>query len=130
MVTLPLLCGCGGNGIQEKVYNYTTSGKAWNIKADELHDIINDADIGNDPYIISTRRADDYAFEHIPGAVNIPIKELFSTATLSAIPADRKIVVYCYTGQTSSQAVALLNILGYDAYNLLNGIAAWRVLGQ
>jgi len=34
-------------------------------------------------------------------------------------------VVYCYTGQTAGQAVAALNMLGYEAYSLLFGMSAW-----
>jgi len=34
-------------------------------------------------------------------------------------------VVYCYTGHTGSQTTALLNLLGYDATNLLFGMCSW-----
>ncbi|HML45567.1 MAG TPA: hypothetical protein PKE04_02305 [Clostridia bacterium] len=30
--------------------------------------------------------------------------------------------MYCYTGQTASQTLAILRLLGYDAYNLSGGM--------
>ena len=43
---------------------------------------------------------------------------------LKSLPTDKKIVVYCYTGQTSAQTSAYLGVLGYDAYSLLYGVNA------
>jgi len=38
------------------------------------------------------------------------------------LPQDKKLVVYCYTGQTAGQAVAGLRMLGYDAVSLNGGM--------
>jgi rhodanese-related sulfurtransferase len=40
----------------------------------------------------------------------------------SSLPADQKILTYCYTGQTAGQTVAGLRLLGYDAVSLNGGI--------
>ncbi|MBN1317861.1 MAG: rhodanese-like domain-containing protein, partial [Anaerolineales bacterium] len=45
--------------------------------------------------------------------------------TLSTIPADKPVVVVCYTGQSASQATSVLNMLGYDATALLHGMSSW-----
>jgi rhodanese-related sulfurtransferase len=37
---------------------------------------------------------DDYGHDHLPGAVNIPLKEL-NAATASRLDRDRPVVVYC-----------------------------------
>jgi rhodanese-related sulfurtransferase len=95
------------------------------IGATDLYDHLNDGDPENDPYIISLRSAEDYARGHIPGAVNMSVKEMFSADRLATIPCDRQVVVVCYTGQTAAQATAGLNMLGYDAYSLLCGMSAW-----
>gem|GEM_PF-6693134 len=76
------------------------------------------------PFVLSIRSAADFAYGHIAGAVNLPFGALFESASLSALPDDNKIIVYCYTGHTASQATAILNILGYDARNRL-----WRITG-
>lgn len=67
-----------------------------------------------------------YELKHIDGAVNfntgdLTLKSLGMDA-LSKIPADKKIVVYCYTGMTSSQVAIYLRALGYDAYTMAYGM--------
>ena len=103
------------------------SGGTKNISSDALYDNLNDGDASNDPFILSQRSADDYAKGHIAGAVNIPTSELFIAANLAKLPPDQQIVVYCYTGQTASQVVGALRVLGYDAYNLTFGMQAWTM---
>lgn len=41
---------------------------------------------------------------------------------LKYLPTDKKIAVYCYTGQTSAQVAAYLRMLGYDAYSIYYGV--------
>jgi rhodanese-related sulfurtransferase len=95
------------------------------IQASDLFENLNDGDPDNDPYIISLRSAEDYAKGHIPGAVNMGVKELFSLDNLATIPPNRDLVLVCHTGQTAGQATAALDILGYDAYGLLFGMSSW-----
>jgi rhodanese-related sulfurtransferase len=95
------------------------------IQAGDLFENLNDGDTENDPYIISLRSAEDYAQGHIPGAVNMGVKELFTADNLATIPPDRDVVLVCYTGQTAGQATAALNMLGYEAYSLLHGMSSW-----
>ena len=70
---------------------------------------------------LSIRKAEDFAKGHIEGAINIPwgkgMQEQFST-----LPKDKKIIVYCYTGQTANQTVAGLKLLGYDVVSLKGGM--------
>ena len=40
---------------------------------------------------------------------------------LGNLPTNMPIVVYCWTGQHSSQVTAYLNTLGYEAYSLKFG---------
>jgi len=59
---------------------------------------------------------------HIPGAVQYtPKSDIALTAALKTIPADKTVVVYCYTGQNSANLTAYLRIIGYDAKSLLFG---------
>jgi rhodanese-related sulfurtransferase len=115
----------GFDAVYEAVSRYLKSGSSWNIKAEDLFLLLNDDDEDNDPFIISVRKAEDYAKGHIPGAVNIPFSDIAKNGTLNALPRDRKIVVYCYTGHTGSQATAILGSLGFDAVNLLHGMSSW-----
>lgn len=70
---------------------------------------------------LSVRKAEDFTKGHIKGAVNIPFGKGMEQK-FSSLPKDKKIIVYCYTGQTAGQTVAGLRLLGYDAVSLNGGI--------
>ncbi len=71
--------------------------------------------------ILSIRQRKHFAEGHIPGAINIPwgkgMQEHFGQ-----LPKGKKMVVYCYTGQTAGQTVAGLRMLGFDAVSLNGGM--------
>ena len=70
---------------------------------------------------LSIRKADDFAKGHIEGAVNIPFG-VGMQDSFGQLPKDKKIIVYCYTGQTAGQTTAILRLLGYDAVSLNAGM--------
>jgi len=111
--------------ILSATYSYASTGASKYINATYLHTLITDEDTTNDPYILSIRGVEDYALGHIPGAVNIGYRNVFTEENLETLPKDRQIVVYCYTGHTAAQTTALLNTMGYDAVCLLWGMCSW-----
>ncbi len=59
---------------------------------------------------------------HIPGAFQFtPYSSMGIDEMLGNIPTDIPVVVYCWTGQHSSQITAYLNMLGYNARSLTFG---------
>jgi rhodanese-related sulfurtransferase len=42
--------------------------------------------------------------------------------SFSKLPKDQKIVVYCYNRSDGIPDVAILRLLGYDAYNMSGGM--------
>ena len=123
-----LISGCTTSDvIREAADDYLSSDKAPNISAEELYEILYDDNPDNDPFILSVRSPEYYENGHIPGAINIPWREVAKQENLARLPEDRQIVVYCYTGHTASQITALLNILGYDATNLKFGMTSWTI---
>jgi rhodanese-related sulfurtransferase len=73
-------------------------------------------------YIINACAFEQYLAGHVPNAVNYIPNQDFKVGTfLKTIPADKPVVVYCATGQTSAQIAAFLRIMGYDARSLLYG---------
>lgn len=70
---------------------------------------------------VDIRRPDDYDEGHIEGAINLPygagMQDLFAS-----LPADKKLIVNCYSGQTAGQAVAIMELMGYDAVSLKGGM--------
>ena len=111
--------------IQSAADAYLSSGKAPVISADALWENLSDGDPDNDPFILSVRSPEHYAIGHIPGAVNIPWKQIAKPESLAKLPTDKQIVVYCYTGHTGQVATTVLNVLGYDAVNLKFGMMGW-----
>ncbi|NUQ37133.1 MAG: rhodanese-like domain-containing protein [Caldilineales bacterium] len=105
---------------------YLTSGKSPVVSAQALFENLNDGDDDNNPFILSVRTPEHYAIGHIPGAVNIPLKQLLREENLAQLPTDRQIVVYCYTGHTGQIATTALAMLGYDAINLKYGMMGWN----
>jgi rhodanese-related sulfurtransferase len=68
-------------------------------------------------YIINYWPKDKYESGHLPGAVwYAPKKSLRTDLELLTLPADKKIVVYCYTGLSASTVIGYLRLIGYDAY--------------
>ncbi|HEY84953.1 MAG TPA: rhodanese-like domain-containing protein, partial [Chloroflexi bacterium] len=110
--------------VQEAADDFFSGGPK-HIAAVGVFDNLNDGDDGNNPFIIDVRKPEDYALSHVPGAVNIGVTALFTADKLAELPADRDIVIYCYTGQTSSQATTALNMLGYKAKSMLFGFPGW-----
>lgn len=76
-------------------------------------------------YIVNYWSATDYAKGHLLGAVQYtPKADLKLSASLKTLPTNKSVVIYCYTGQTSSQVATVLKVLGYDAKTLLFGVNA------
>ncbi len=83
-------------------------------------DLFAKIDAGDDPFILSVRQADVYNEGHIKGAYLAAWgSDLADKASM--LPTDKPVYVYCYSGQTAGQTVALLNVLGIEAYSVKSG---------
>jgi rhodanese-related sulfurtransferase len=93
----------------------------FNFPPEELNELIEGGDV---PYtVVSVRKPEDYAEAHIAGAVNIPYGKGMEQQ-LKDLPADKPVIVYCYTGQSGSQTMTILRLMGYEAYNLNGGFGS------
>ena len=96
-----------------------TTYKNYKISEEDLKALVDAKDASI--VIVSARKAEDYAAGHIEGAINIPFgKDM--VAGFEALPRDKVIVVYCYTGQTAGQTTAALRLMGYKAVSLNGGM--------
>lgn len=68
-------------------------------------------------FLVSVQAPDDYARGHVPGAVNIPFRELAEEKSLTLFPRGKKIVFTCDDGHRSMAAALFLNQLGYEPYD-------------
>ncbi len=79
-------------------------------------------------HIIDARDKDQYAKEHIPGAVNLEWRQVI--AQRQSIPKDKPVLIYCNTGSLSAQAGFALRLAGYDNVRILQGgFAEWKAKG-
>ncbi len=104
----------------ENLANVKGTMYASNIVSEENAKKIVDAKDDN-VYILSIRQKKDFDAGHVPGAKNIAWGDGMQSQ-FDSLPADKKIIVYCYTGQTAGQTVAGLRLLGYDAVSLKSGM--------
>lgn len=75
--------------------------------------------------LIDIRDPDEYAREHIPGALNIPI------ANIGQLEAnDRGTIFHCRSGaRTQANASRLTQVTDAPCYVIEGGIDAWRRIG-
>ncbi len=62
--------------------------------------------------VIDVRQPAEYEEGHIPGAINIPLREL--AANVDKIPTDQAVYVYCKSGFRAGVAVSAIRLMGYD----------------
>jgi len=73
---------------------------------------------------IDIRPLDKYQQGHIPGAISIPLTEL--KQRLKQIPRNETVLLFCRTGQGSSQANLILQSYGYrNTYSVNGGMLEW-----
>lgn len=72
--------------------------------------------------VLDIRTPEEYAEEHLPGAVSLPAEQLGRAPAL--LPGDRPVLVYCRGGQRAGWAAGRLARMGFDACDI-GGILAW-----
>ena len=84
----------------------------------------------NDVFLLDVREPQEFAEFKIPGAVNIPLSQLFMPDSQLQIPKDKKIVTICSHGNRSMVATFALAQNGLESTSLVGGMSLWnQVLG-
>ncbi|GIN90338.1 hypothetical protein J6TS1_00220 [Siminovitchia terrae] len=74
--------------------------------------------------VLDVREAAEYAFNHIPEAISIPLGELDERA--DELQKEKEIFVVCRTGNRSDMAAQKLKEKGFDkVFNVIPGMSEW-----
>ncbi|MEB3340199.1 rhodanese-like domain-containing protein [Okeania sp.] len=94
------------------------------VDADTLKSWLDD----NLATLVDVREASEYAGEHIPQAVLVPLSK-FEPHQIPTEP-DKTLVLYCQAGNRSGQAAKKLLAVGFEKVTQLDGgIEAWKKAG-
>jgi ArsR family transcriptional regulator len=79
--------------------------------------------------VLDVRPEDEFAAGHLPGAINIPLREL--RGRLDELDAGREVIAYCRGAYCvfAFEAVAALRADGRAARRLEDGFPEWRAAG-
>jgi len=77
--------------------------------------------------VLDARSPRDFDRGHVPGAINIPHRQLDATTT-ARLPKDRLVVTYCdgIGCNASTKAALKLAELGFAVKEMLGGLDWWR----
>lgn len=77
--------------------------------------------------VIDVRASDAYEQCHIPGAINIPHRQINAEST-SHLPKDSLLITYCWgpACNSATKAAEKLAALGFQVKELAGGIEYWR----
>jgi len=84
--------------------------------------------LGEKTLVIDMRKPEIYKKGHIKGAVNVEMPELPAYFSEKIKPFEYdKIILTCYSGQSSSYATSLLRLMGYgNVFSLRLGMSGWN----
>jgi rhodanese-related sulfurtransferase len=82
-------------------------------------------DAEQQPVLLDVREPNECALGRIPGAVIIP-RGVLEQNVERVVPRDRKVIIYCASGNRSALAADVLQQMGYaDVASLAGGIRGW-----
>lgn len=79
--------------------------------------------------LLDVRTPDEFSKEHIQGATLIPVQVLAQNLSMLSEVKDKKIIVYCHSGNRSVAASRILVENGFNPLNVKGGITQWKADG-
>ncbi len=114
-ISLAALISVGAIGCSKKESAATVDVPV--MTGQEVVELMGSADAA-DAVVIDVRKADEFAAGHIDGAINVTLEDIQADVNVLDQYKDKKIVLYCNSGNRSGQAAALLLENGYtDVFN-------------
>lgn len=82
--------------------------------------MMDDADI----VLLDVREPEEFALNHIPGAINIPLGDVENRA--SELDKEKDMYIICRTGNRSDMAARILSTLAFKkVFNVIPGMIQW-----
>ncbi len=109
---------------QEQIFHYRNK-LQYEIDSWGLHQVIID---GGDIVIIDARSTEAYRNEHIPTAINFPLRFITKESALQNLDYSMEYVIYCdgIGCNASTKSALKLAELGYKVKELIGGIDWWK----
>lgn len=108
------LCGCGTDS------KLNSDGTIDYVYAKELM-------INENAILVDVRSEDEYNEGYIDGALLLPVDSINEDSASEVIESkDSTVIVYCRSGNRSSQALQILNDLGYENVYDLGAMSNWE----
>lgn len=115
------------NIIMEMAKKYFSEEASPVIRPADVKAILDDWDNKKVEYqVIDVRSKRDYEKGHVPHSMNIPWAEIVEIENLTKLDPRRTIIICSANGQTGQLATTALNLLGYQAINMLFGMMDWN----
>lgn len=107
---------------EDSAVEESTPGEAYHqITAEEAKQMLDEGGVT----VVDVRTAEEYAEQHIPGAVLVPNESIGDEPPAELPDQDAVLLVHCRTGVRSKQASDKLIKLGYTQVYDFGGIVDW-----
>ena len=84
---------------------------------------------GETAVYLDVREPNEWNLGHLPGAMHIP-RGTLETKVEAVVPRDRKVVIYCASGNRSALAADTMQQMGYtDVVSMSGGFTGWAQSG-
>ena len=80
----------------------------------------------DDYYFLDVRTLKEHKVKSIPNTDCIPVQEIKERMEELNDYRDKKIIVYCRSGNRSGTATKILNENGFNAINMIGGMNEWK----
>jgi rhodanese-related sulfurtransferase len=96
------------------------------VSPEEVRDVIGR---GDEIALIDVREPNEWNLGHLPGAVHLP-RGVLESSIESRVPRDRRVILYCASGNRSALAAESLKLMGYESVaSLSSGFRGWAEMG-
>jgi rhodanese-related sulfurtransferase len=82
----------------------------------------------NDYVLVDVRPEKEFKLWHLPGAIGIPATTIAASESLSRLPRDKDIILYCNAGHDSAKVLSILRLLDYRAFGMKFGMLGWHTV--